>query len=274
EGKKLSGWTIEQIKRHCKTIFDMAVEDKHLRENPFKTKSLRTKRLATSPWYRMKADEYHQLIEVTPTHREQVAYSLFYTAALRSAEAFNLTWDSIDFEKGIVVVVNRDGTADIPPFRIKDHEARRIPLPKHTLDLLAQWQGEAPEALPFVLLTAERFERVKAKWRRLRQAGQPWKSKYVVNNVLRDFKDRVKRAGIKPVGKFCVHTMRKCAGQNWADYLPMNVVKELMGHSNISTTAEFYSTVDEDHERKAAMAIQKLLDRKSDVSVTYEANIG
>jgi hypothetical protein len=45
----------------------------------------------------------------------------------------------------------------------------------------------------------------------------------------------------------------------------MNVVKELMGHSDISTTAEFYNTVGRDHERKAARVVQRLLDRnKSD----------
>ena len=63
-------------------------------------------------------------------------------------------------------------------------------------------------------------------------------------------------------------------GQNWADYLPMNVVKELVGHSSISTTAQFYTTVDRDHEKKAARAVQELLDRnKNDVSVTYEAEL-
>ena len=52
--------------------------------------------------------------------------------------------------------------------------------------------------------------------------------------------------------------------RNWADYLPMNVVKELMGHSNISTTAEFYNQVDRDHELKAARVIQRLLDTGKD----------
>ena len=120
--------------------------------------------------------------------------------------------------------------------------------------------------VPFVLLTAERFDRVKDKWQRLRQARQPWKSKYVINNVLRDFKERVKKAEIKPVGKFCIHTLRKCAGQNWADHLPMVVVKEFLGHSSIETTAEFYSKVDPHHEKAAATAIQELLTEK----VTYE----
>ena len=92
--------------------------------------------------------------------------------------------------------------------------------------------------------------------------------------VGRNFKSHVRRAGIVTVGKFSVHTLRKCCGQNWADYLPMNVVKELMGHINISTTAKFYNTVDRDHEKKAARVVQKLLDsNKNDVSVTYEAEI-
>jgi len=113
---------------------------------------------------------------------------------------------------------------------------------------------------------AERYKVVKGKWQRIRQSGKKWKSKHVVNNVLRNFKAHVKRAGIKPVGKFTIHTLTKCYGQNCADYLPMNVVKELMGHSNISTTAEFYNQVDRDHEKKAAEVVQKLLDRnKSDV---------
>jgi integrase len=86
----------------------------------------------------------------------------------------------------------------------------------------------------------------------------------MVNNVLRNFRHHCKRAGIKPVGKFTIHTLRKCAGQNWADHLPMNVVKELMGHSSIATTAEFYNQVDAEHEAKAARVIQRLIDRSDD----------
>ncbi len=53
----------------------------------------------------------------------------------------------------------------------------------------------------------------------------------------------------------------------------MNVVKELMGHSDISTTQVFYTQVDRDHEKKAAQVVQKLLENcQNDVRVTYEAN--
>ena len=67
--------------------------------------------------------------------------------------------------------MNRDARAEIPPFSIKDHEERDIPLPTHTIDLLTQWQAEASEGVPFVLLTAERYERVKAKWRKIQESG-------------------------------------------------------------------------------------------------------
>ena len=40
----------------------------------------------------------------------------------------------------------------------------------------------------------------------------------------------------------------------------MNVVKELMGHSGIATTQEFYTQFDQDHEAKAARVMQRLID--------------
>jgi integrase len=124
--------------------------------------------------------------------------------------------------------------------------------------------------VPFVLLTKERYERVKKKWRQMCEQGKPWKNRHLINNVLRHFKAYPKRAGIKPVGKLTVHTLRKNAGQNWADHLPMNVVKELMGHSNIATTAEFYNQVDRDHEMKVARVIQGLLESNKDATEANE----
>ena len=136
QGNELSDWTREQVKRHCKTIFRAAVQWNYLAVNPFA--GLRSKRLVTRRWYRMKPEEYHALLDVTPSLREKVAYAVFYTAGLRMHEAFNLTWDCLDFQKSILLVTNREATADTPPFYIKDHEARRIPLPAHTIDLLTQ----------------------------------------------------------------------------------------------------------------------------------------
>ncbi len=264
---KLSDSSREQIKRNCKTIFNTAAAWGLLAQSPFK--SLRLKKLVSKRWYRVTPKEYHALLEVV-TLRECVTYALFYTAGLRLSEAFSLMWSDIDFESGYVIVAERRATTTLPPFCVKDYEARRIPLPKHTIDLLAEWQTQAPEGVPYILLTKDRCDRVKAKWQKLQEQKDPWLNDYMINNVLRNFKARYKRADIKPVGELTVHTLRKCAGQNWADHMPINVVKEWMGHSDISTTQEFYNQVDKDHEAKAALLIQNLLDTGLTLDVKNE----
>lgn len=87
----------------------------------------------------------------------------------------------------------------------------------------------------------------------------------MANNVLREFKRHLKWAGIKPNGSLSIHTLRKSAGQNWADNIPSpNVTKELMGHSSLTTTMKFYNQVDADHRAKAAAAIDALLASSDD----------
>ena len=264
---ELSDSSREQVKRNCKTMFNTAVAWRLLTQSPFK--SVRLKKLVPKRWYRVTPKEYHALLKVV-TLRERVAYALFYTAGLRLSEAFSLMWSDVDFEGGYLIITDRKGTATLPPFHVKDYEARRIPLPKHTIDLLTAWQTEAPEGVPYILLTKDRSDRVKAKWQKLQEQKKPWLNDYMINNVLRNFKARYKRAGIKPVGELTVHTLRKCAGQNWADYMPINVVKEWMGHSDISTTQEFYNQVDKDHEAKASLLIQNFLDTGLTLDVKNE----
>jgi len=81
---------------------------------------------------------------------------------------------------------------------------------------------------------------------------------FLENNVLTTIRRHAKWAGLKLDGQLTMHAFRKSCGQNWADHLPMNVVKELMGHADISTTAEFYSTVSEEHEAHAQWVTQAI----------------
>lgn len=268
EGQELSDWSIEQIRTHCKTIFNVATQWGYIDKNPFST--LRSKKLAVKRWHKVTPQEYKELLAAAPTLQVKLAYTLFYTAGLRLHEAFNLTWADIDFEKGIITIASREGTANMPPFNVKDHEARRIPVSPHTVDFLTTFQTQAPEGVPYILLSPERYERVKVKWQQLHKERKPWRNRYTINNVLRGFKSHYKRAGIKPVGKLTIHTLRKSCGQNWSDRLPINVVKELMGHSKVETTLEFYNQLDSDHEAKAARVIQELLENKNDVKMTYK----
>lgn len=76
----------------------------------------------------------------------------------------------------------------------------------------------------------------------------------------------LKNAGIEsePGKTLSIHTLRKSCIQNWANELPMNVTKELAGHSSIETTMKYYCQVDEYHRAKAAQVTDELL-KKVDV---------
>jgi integrase len=134
----------------------------------------------------------------------------------------------------------------------------RRPLDKR---ILTQLHTEAPECIPFVLLNEKRYQTVLAKWQRYQREKREWTNQDMVNNVRREFKRHLKWAEIKPIGTLSIHTLRKCSGKNWADHLPPNVTKELMGHSNIATTMKYYSQVDKDQRKKAAAVVDALISR-------------
>lgn len=246
-----------QHQQNCIAIFGKAVAWGKLDANPFS--SLKRARIVPKRWHRLTPAEFLALLDTTPDLQTKCFYALCFTAGLRRSEALALQWDGIDFERGQVIIASRPGTDDWPPFFVKDHEKRSIPLPAFTLNLLTAWQAQAPENVPFVLLSKERCKHIRTKWRQLRKQGKPWLNCYWQNNTLRNFKVQVKRAGIIPVGVLTIHSLRKSAAQNWADRLPMNVTKEFLGHQSISTTQEFYTQVDKHHEKIAKNYVEKLL---------------
>ncbi len=265
-GEKLSDWSREQFKHYSKAIFEAAVTWQHILSNPFD--ALKFQKPARKRWYRASVDEYHGLLEAAPNLRWQVFYALAYTSGARLSELFSLTWNDIDFERGLVLISNREKTPDLPPFDVKDHEARQIPVPLHTIDLLTRLQTEAPEGVPYILLDEKRYERIRAKWQELQETGKPWRNRYMINNVNREFKRHYKRAGIIPVGTFTVHTLRKCCAQNWADRLPMNVVQNLMGHSKAETTLEYHSQVDNYHNVKGGVKSRRVAGRNKTAALS------
>lgn len=273
----LGEWSRHRVLRHCKTLFKEASQDGVISGNPFD--KMKRPKCTPSEWYYLKPNGFHKLLEVTPKLREKVLYALAYTAGLRESEALALYWTNIDFDKGRVHITNRPATEKYPPFEVKDTDVRTIPLPRLTLDLLAQLQLESPDNVPFVLMDKQGCRRIRDTWEKCRKQGRPWLNRYWSNNVIRNFHRRVLWAGIETNGKeLTVHVLRKCCGQNWANTLPMNVVKEFMGHSSIDTTEKFYSTVDEEHFDKATQTMNDLLEKagaeKTDLFLTFSGDLG
>ena len=253
----LNDWSRWQLLRLCRAIFEGAVKWNQLDRNPFK--GIKPKKCSVPKWHRITIEQYHKMLASAPDTRWQALLSLAFTAGLRLGELLSLKWGQIDFAQNLLNLDNQPATKLTPPFALKDHEARQIPLPQHTMDILVRLHNEADEGVPYVLMTKERFENVSAKWQQLKQEHKAWSNKYYVNNSVRDFSKIIKKAGIKREGKLSIHTLRKCCAQNWADNLPAVVTRELMGHSSITTTMVHYNCVDDMHRKFAAETIQKLL---------------
>jgi len=257
--RELSTWARSQMITHCRSIFKQAKRWQMATENPF-TECERPK-TRTQKWHHIRPAEYLRLLEAAPDLRWRCLYAVLYTTGVRIGEAFSLTWGDIDFERGELRIQNRAGTPTAPPFSLKAHERRTIPLTRHTLALMGELYAEAPEGVPHVFLTADRHRRVLQHWHKLGHVDRKWQNEYMVNNVNRDFKSHCRRAGITFDGKCSVHTLRKSCGQNWAlAGVPIKTLQYLMGHSNERTTLRFYQQVDAASAAQAVSATDAMLD--------------
>ncbi len=78
----------------------------------------------------------------------------------------------------------------------------------------------------------------------------------LTNNMLRRFKTLCRRA---KVGSFTIHDLRRSCLTNWAKELPVHVVKELAGHSDIKTTQQFYLSIQIEDMDRASKTQQAIL---------------
>ena len=89
-----------------------------------------------------------------------------YGYSLRFGEAANLMWNNgnIDFIKSKINLSNRNSKKELPPFRLKNHQARTIHAPNWVMEPLQLLKDISSPDSPFVFLNPERLGYVKAKW--------------------------------------------------------------------------------------------------------------
>ena len=78
-----------------------------------------------------------------------------------------------------------------------------------------------------------------------------------MKNHLRRFKTICRHAG---VGPYTLHDLRRSCITNWARHLPIHVVPQLAGHSNIKTTQMYYLSVHEEDLARARQVQSDLVD--------------
>jgi len=275
----LSGNARKQHLKYCRAIFNAAVEWRYIVRSPFlPVRSSGSSPLRVKPksraWHHLTPGEFDRLLAVVPNVKRRAAYWLMYGCGLRPGEVYNLTLDRVDLESRRVYVANLAVTNSVPPFVVKadgqsaDTKERSVPIPEVAIaDLTAACQ-QAFKSGGFVVLTPERFATVQNNWRLCRE-GEPWagrsehrswQNRDMLNNLLRDTKAYLRKAGVDLTAPFTLTAFRKSFGQNHANAgTPPRTLAKLMGHADVSVTMEFYNRVTDANERAAAQTMDRLL---------------
>ena len=217
-------------------IFNLAIEPRgYLCEgqNPFA--KIKKRKMAQSSLRYITIEEYRKLANGTNLWWNTLI-SIAYGSGLRRNEILHLTWTNVDFENQQMHVRPKRETVETIEWEPKDHEKRVVPMADETAQLLANLQAKAKEGYPYIFISPKRLNRIQE-----RQSAGNWTSRSeIINNLRRNFGVICRRAG---VSECTLHDLRRSAITNWAGQLPIQVVQQLAGHSDISTTRKYYLTV-------------------------------
>jgi integrase len=245
--------TVNKDIRTLSRVFNLAIEPRGYLpagQNPFG--KVKQRKVSLKPPRYVSPEELRTLLTSVPDTWWKTLITLAYTSAGRRDELLNLTWADVDFGKGNVHFSPKESSESLLAWEPKDHEARVVPIPAETVQLLADLQSEADEACPYVFIPKWRLAHILSR----REQGA-WKPNLdLVNNIIRDLEAMCRRAGVE---SFTLHDLRRSCITNWAQVLPIHVVQKLVGHGDIKTTQRYYLAVQECDLEKARQFQSQIL---------------
>lgn len=261
--------TVNKDIRTLKRAFNLAIEPRgYLRDGQNPCAKIRERKQTAKNIRYVTVMEYRALMEAAGSLWWQALLSTAYCCGLRRSEILHLTWADIDFDAQRVHIRPKESGPQTIRWEPKDHQHRIVPMSDETAHLLVDLQAEAPEALPYVFIPATRFTRIKARL----ETGRWDDRKAVINNLTRGFEVIRSRAC---VSKCTPHDLRRSAITNWAQELPVQVVQEFAGHSNIATTRKYYLTVRAEDVERASQLMNRMLEvsRATDTKLTQNGDV-
>jgi len=240
DDQPVSPATVNKVLRECQRIFREAVDCSLIRVNPFR--GIRQQKVGQADWHFVTPSEYQSLLRACASDCWRGIVSLAYCCGLRLGEILNLTWADVDFGETMVRVTSKRGSGSTEAWTPKDKDSRVIPAPKSVLDLLTRLQVDAAAGQVYVFVIGKGPNAGRRKERR---------------NVWRDFDALRRRAGLPPCS---LHDLRKSYCTTLSGAVPLHVVQELAGHSDIRTTRRYYLKVQPEFITAARAAVESVLE--------------
>jgi site-specific recombinase XerD len=201
--------------RTLKAAFNRAVDWGYIQDNPFKKVKL-PKSQKSYPIF-INESELDIILEHTNKKELKNLYVVAFNTGMRLGELTNLKWENIDLEGKMIIVKN-----DIS-FSTKNRKDRIIPMSKKVLDLF-QKKYSSKQMSVYVFS---------------KSGGIKFNNDYVTKY----FKKAVRKAELND--KIHFHTLRHSFASRLVQRgASIYVVKELLGHSDVTTT-QIYSHLEQ-----------------------------
>lgn len=214
---------VRKLKARLSQVLYVAMEWGYLSSNPAAGFFKALPKPPKSKIAPLEAEAVRKLIEATPPYHRAL-FLAFVSTGLRRGEAFGLTWDDVDLDRG-EITVNRQLIGKTLEDPKSDAAVRTIPLPAATLEALRVRRSECPTTALNLVFTTERGMRLNS------------------SNFYKRVWVPIKEAASLPSGT-TLHQLRKtfasaCARQGRTPAW----LAEVMGHEKASTTLAFYTAV-------------------------------
>jgi len=249
EGKNSK--TIRSIHKLLRTFFNYAVKEGYINQNPCGNKKVVIPGSAEEKAERkietFTDEEIEKIKEALKGHRLRALFLLAFGTGLRQGELLGLKWPDIDFKKKElkvqrtikqVTIIDENGNREyktIEQIPKTKNSIRTVPIPSSVIPVLREHRAMQIE------------EKIKAGPAYLNDIENGYVfttelgNTIDARNLIRAHKRLLKRAGV-PYKNF--HAIRHTyATKLFERGVPLKVVSELLGHADVSTTANIYTHV-------------------------------
>lgn len=279
EEKKLKVRTVEYIHIILHSVFEMAIKDEVIRQNPTQGIMAQVKkktgysRETKDPLTVAQQQKFMNFTANDPVHVKYVPLFTFYLGTgCRMGEALGLRWVDVDFENRVIHITHaakyRPGTDDKAQWTITEPKTRAgirdIPMIDQVYDALkAEYKAQQERGFPtptisgmtgFIFVNEEGRLRSPEAINRAIDTITRWCNKEEEQKAQEESREPI------IIPHFSCHVFRHTFCTRFCENeTNIKVIQEIMGHANISITMDIYAKATEEKKKQALDELSKNL---------------